>query len=79
MHAGTMILVSMRSVRRNISLPPAVAERLEGEARRRGMSLSRLIVQLAEREPGPLPYAGLIEDDPDLSLNVEQVLARLAG
>lgn len=43
------------------------------------MSLSRLIVQLAEREPGPLPYAGLIEDDPDLSLNVEQVLARLAG
>jgi len=69
----------MASVRRTISLPPTVAERLDREAKRRGTSFSHLIAELALSEPDDLPYAGLIDDDPDLSLTVEQVLARLAG
>ncbi|MBM3696130.1 MAG: hypothetical protein FJW79_09395 [Actinobacteria bacterium] len=69
----------MATVRRTISLPPAVAARLDREASRRGVSFSAVIVALAGRGIGELPYAGLIEDDPDLSHQVEEVLARLAG
>lgn len=69
----------MATVRRTISLPPAVAERLDREAERRGTSFSALIAALADEEIGDLPYAGLIEDDPDLSERVEEVLARLTG
>lgn len=69
----------MQAVRRTISLPPAVAARLDREAARRGTSFSALVTELVEREPAPLPYAGLIDDDPDLSLKVEQVLRRLAS
>lgn len=59
-------------------MPASLAARLDREARRRGKSFSALIAELAERNPEPLPYAGLIEDDPDLSLRVEEVLSRLA-
>jgi hypothetical protein len=69
----------MATVRRTISLPPAVAERLDREAERRGMSFSAVIAALARDTAGPLPYAGLVEDDPDLSRKVEEVLVRLAG
>jgi len=68
---------AMRSVRRTISMPASLAARLDREARRRGKSFSALIAELAEHKPEPLPYAGLIEDDPDLSLRVEQVLSRV--
>ena len=67
----------MSSIRRTISLPPSVAERLDKEARRRKKSFSALITELVQQQPQPLPYAGLIDDDEDLSERVEEVLARL--
>jgi hypothetical protein len=69
----------MASVRRTISLPPHVAARIERAARRRGMSFSAVVADLASRAPEELPYAGLVEDDEDLSLRVEEALKRLAG
>jgi hypothetical protein len=68
----------MASVRRTISLPPHVAARIERAARRRGTSFSAVVADLASRAPEELPYAGLIEDDEDLSLRVEEALKRLA-
>jgi hypothetical protein len=68
----------MPSIRRTISLHPHTAARLDREARRRGLSFSALVAALAEQVPEELPYAGLVEDDEDLSLRVEEVLARLA-
>jgi quercetin dioxygenase-like cupin family protein len=70
--------VAMPRVRRTVSLPPHVAARLDREARRRGLSFSAVVATLAERVPEELPYAGLVEDDEDLALRVEEVLARLA-
>jgi hypothetical protein len=67
----------MAAVRRTISLPPAVAARLDAEAKRRKTSFSAVVTELVEREPAALPYAGLIADDDDLSLKVEEILARL--
>lgn len=69
----------MATVRRTISLPPAIAARLDREAERRQTSFSSLIAELVFRHPEPLPYTGVIEDDEDLSRRVEEVLARLAG
>jgi hypothetical protein len=70
----------MSSVRRTISLPPHVAARIERAARRRGVSFSAMVADLASRAPEELPYAGLVDDDDeDLSQRVEEVLARLAG
>jgi len=69
----------MATVRRTISLPPAVADRLDREARRRRTSFSALITELAARGPATLPYAANIDNDDDLSLRVEEVLSRLAG
>jgi hypothetical protein len=34
---------------------------------------------LVEHVPAELPYAGVVEDDPDLSLRIDEVLSRLAG
>lgn len=48
----------MPSVRRTISLPPAVAERLQREAKRRKTSFSALIAELLQQQPEHLPYAG---------------------
>ncbi len=67
----------MSSVRKTISLPPAIAERLDREAKRRRTSVSALVAELAQRQPSKMPYVGLIEDDPDLSQRVEEILARL--
>ena len=69
----------MATVRRTISLPPAVAARLDREAERRKTSFSALITELVSQHPDPLLYAGVVEDDEDLSQRVEEVLARLAG
>ena len=69
----------MSTVRRTISLPPAVADQLDNEAKRRGVSFSALIAELADAEPTTLSYSGLVEDDADLSLRVEEVLARLSS
>jgi hypothetical protein len=69
--------MTMSSIRKTISLPPAVARRLDREAKRRGTSVSALVTELVSREPESLPYAGLIDDDQDLSLQVEGILGRL--
>ena len=69
----------MASVRRTISLPPSLADQLDKEAERRGMTFSALIADLAGAETAQLPYAGIIADDEDLSLRVEEVLSRLAS
>lgn len=68
----------MRAVRRTISMPASLAKRLDREAKRRGTSFSALVAELVGRTPGELPYAGAIEDDPDLSVRVDEVLSRLA-
>jgi hypothetical protein len=65
------------AIRRTISLPPAVASRLDEEAKRRGTSFSAVVTELVQREPAPLPYAGMIEDDEDLSLKISEILARI--
>ena len=69
----------MSSVRKTISLPPSVAEQLDKEAKRRKTSVSALVSELVQKQPEPLPYAGLIEDDEDLSVRVEEILARLTS
>ena len=69
----------MTAVRRTISLPPAVAARLDAEAKRRGTSFSAVVTDLVDRQPAALPYAGLIADDVDLSMKLEEVLARLGS
>jgi hypothetical protein len=67
----------MSSVRKTISLPPAVARRLDQEARRRKTSVSALVTDLVQRQPERLPYVALIEDDEDLSERVDAILERL--
>jgi len=69
----------MTSVRRTISLPPHVAAWIERAAKQRGVSFSAMVAELASRVPEELPYAGLVEDDEDLSLRVEEVRKRRAG
>jgi macrodomain Ter protein organizer (MatP/YcbG family) len=71
------ILSVMSSIRKTISLPPAVAKRLDDEARRRKTSVSAIVTELVSRQPDRLPYAALIEDDEDLSMRIEDILARL--
>ncbi len=70
----------MATDRRTISFPPELANRLDRTAAERRMSFSALVVELIARgsEAPTLTYAGLIEDDEDLSLRVEEILARLA-
>ena len=67
----------MSTVRKTISLPASVAERLEREATRRKTSVSAVVSDLVQREPERLPYAGLIVDDADLSQKIETVLSRV--
>ena len=69
----------MKAIRRTISMPASLAKRLDREAKRRRTSFSALIAELVEHVPQELPYAGVIEDDPDLSLRIDEVLSRLAG
>jgi hypothetical protein len=68
----------MATKRRTISLPPYLADQLEREAAARGITFSALVVELIEKSLGPqkLSYVGMIDDDPDLSLRVEEILAR---
>ena len=76
-HTTRFILLGMSSVRKTVSLPVAIANRLDYEAKRRHTSVSAIVTELVQRQPEQLPYAGLIEDDEDLSQKVEEVLARL--
>ena len=76
-HTQMFILLDMSSVRKTVSLPAAIAERLDKEAKRRHISVSAVVADLVQQQPEQLPYAGLIEDDEDLSQKVEEILARL--
>ncbi len=68
----------MAVVRKTISVPLILAEQLEREAAERQTSVSAVVVErLRLTDSSRLPYAGLIEDDPDLSLKVEEILARV--
>ena len=71
------ILWRMSSIRKTISLPPAVAERLDREAKRRKTSVSAIVTELIQGHAEPLPYAALIEDDEDLSERVEEILGKI--
>ena len=77
LHTLWFILMAMSSVRKTISLPPAVARRLDQEAKRRRTSVSALVTDLVQRQPERLPYVALIEDDEDLSERVDAILGRL--
>jgi hypothetical protein len=68
----------MSSIRKTISLPPAAAKRLDDEAKRRRTSVSAVVTDLLAGLPEGLPYVGLVDDDEDLSLQVEAILNRLA-
>ncbi|MCK5923861.1 MAG: ribbon-helix-helix protein, CopG family, partial [Methylococcales bacterium] len=66
------------TIRKNISLPVQIARRLDEEAKRRGMSISAIVTELVQQQrPASLPYAGLIDEDAQLSVDVEQILARV--
>jgi hypothetical protein len=67
---------AMSTVRKTISLPPALAKQLDQQAKQRKTSVSALVVELMSQQAQTLPYAGLIDDDEDLSLQVEDLLAR---
>ena len=69
--------MALVSVRRTISLPPAIAARLDRESKRRDESLSSIVVELVERQSETIPYAGLIDDDPELSNKIKRILKRL--
>lgn len=78
-HTLMFILTRMATIRKTISLPAQIAKRLDSEAKRRGTSVSAIVAELVQRQPERLPYAGLIDDDEELSQNVEQILARLGA
>ena len=69
----------MSSVRKTISLPPAAAKRLDREAKRRRTSVSAVVTDLLAGLPEGLPYAGLIDDEDDLSLQIEEILSRVSA
>jgi len=68
----------MNTVRKTVTLPSGLALMLEREAEKRGMSLSSLIAEkLAAREDARLSISGILHDeDPDLSLKIEEILQR---
>lgn len=76
-HSVMFILLGMATIRRTLSLLARIAERLNAEARRQGTSVSAVVAELVRRRPEELPYAGLIDDDEELSQSVEKILARL--
>jgi len=64
-------------VRKTIVLPASVAARIERDARRRGTSFSAMVTEILRRSRRIPPYAAGIDDDPDLSLRVGEILSRL--
>lgn len=68
----------MGTVRKTISLPEQIARRLDEEADRRGTSVSAIVTELVQQQrPASLPYAGLIDEDEQLSVDIEHILARV--
>ncbi len=71
--------IDMGTIRKTISLPEQIAKRLDKEAKRRKTSVSAIVTELVQQQPARLPYAGLIDDDEQMSQNIEQILARLGS
>jgi len=72
--------IAMGTIRKTISLPEQIAKRLDKEAKRRKTSVSAIVTELVQQQqPARLPYAGLIDDDENMSQNIEQILARLSS
>jgi hypothetical protein len=70
----------MGTIRKTISLPEQIAKRLDKEAKRRKTSVSAIVTELVQQQqPARLPYAGLIDDDEQMSQDVEHILARLSS
>jgi len=62
---------------RFLSLPTRLVDDLKRLSKARGLTLTEFLRQVADRAAAGLPYGGTVEDDKDLSLKVEEVLARL--
>ena len=69
----------MSTIRKTISLPEQIANRLDREAERRKTSVSAIVVELVQQQPEKLPYAGIIDDDEQLSQDVEKILSRVSN
>ena len=68
---------TMTAVRKTVTLPRPLADDIAREAERRQMSFSAVLAARAGRGLHPISFAGIINDDPDLSLMVEEILQRL--
>lgn len=71
--------ITMVTIRKTISLPEQIAKRLDKEAKRRKTSVSAIVTELVQQQPAKLPYAGLIDDDEQMSQNIEHILARVGS
>lgn len=71
--------IGMGAIRKTISLPEQIAKRLDKEAKRRKTSVSAIVTELVQQQPAKLPYAGLIDDDEQMSQNIEHILARVVS
>ena len=71
--------ICMGTIRKTISLPEQIAKRLDKEAIRRKTSVSAVVTELVQQQPAKLPYAGLIDDDEQMSQNIEHILARVGS
>ncbi len=69
----------MSTIRKTISLPEQIAKRLDMEAKRRKTSVSAIVTELVQQQPTKLPYAGLIDDDEQMSQDIEHILARVGS
>ena len=81
-HGGVYSSGVATHVRKNITLPQALDERLRAAARRRGTTQSRLIAHLVEtglaeeagRTDPLLGYLGLLEGPADLSETIDKTV-----
>ena len=71
--------IGLGTVRKTISLPEQIAKRLDKEAKRRKTSVFAIVTELVQQQPAKLPYAGLIDDDEQMSQNIEQILTRVVS
>ena len=68
--------ICMGTIRKTNLLPEKIAKRLDKEAKRRKTSVSAIVTELVQQQPVKFPYAGLIDDDEQMSQNIEHILAR---
>ena len=66
----------MATVRKTVTLPRPLVDDLAREAGERRLSFSAVLAERASRGQNTISFAGIIDDDPDLSLKVEEILRR---